>query len=330
MLGASAAPNAAAAAAATAIPLGPDGQPLSSFPPFGGRGCVPAPILLTGGSAAAAVAAAVGAQGQGGNSSSASSSSSSSSQPPPSSASDSHCDAIHKLHDPQCVHYRKPGTQTAAAAAAAQATHKSKKKSKHAKTEGGSPPPAAAPAGASSGAAAGLDDEPCACPRVIERPMRVYANREWERLFGYTQAELRLMVIKDGPKTSLSKSVEQPHSSSSANATSTHVGCSTRTLRSVAYSCVCVCVGLRPCCRMLVAGGLQAGFVRGLDAIMSGSNQSRFYTRIINKWSDNTTERRGESAKLAQPMQPHVSEGIRGTLFLLCLFLTLVVCACAG
>lgn len=39
-----------------------------------------------------------------------------------------------------------------------------------------------------------------------------------------------------------------------------------------------------PCCRLLVAGSLCSGFSRGLDAIVSGQNQTRFYTRIINKW----------------------------------------------
>ena len=28
--------------------------------------------------------------------------------------------------------------------------------------------------------------------------MLVHVNREWERLFGYTQAELRALLIKDG------------------------------------------------------------------------------------------------------------------------------------
>jgi len=46
---------------------------------------------------------------------------------------------------------------------------------------------------------------PCNCPRVIEREMLVYTNREWERLFGYTQAEMRTMVMKDGPKVVMHK-----------------------------------------------------------------------------------------------------------------------------
>ena len=35
---------------------------------------------------------------------------------------------------------------------------------------------------------------------------------------------------------------------------------------------------------MCVAGGLEEAFCRGIDAMMSGSNQTRSYTRIINKW----------------------------------------------
>jgi hypothetical protein len=52
----------------------------------------------------------------------------------------------------------------------------------------------------------------CGCPLVLEKPMRVYSNREWERLFGYSQAELRLMIIKDGSKTTMTKCVSPlPH-----------------------------------------------------------------------------------------------------------------------
>jgi hypothetical protein len=62
-------------------------------------------------------------------------------------------------------------------------------------------------AASSSGSSPSPSLCPCTCPRVLERPMMVLANREWERLFGYSQAELRTMVIRDGPKRLFAKSV---------------------------------------------------------------------------------------------------------------------------
>lgn len=43
----------------------------------------------------------------------------------------------------------------------------------------------------------------CTCGPFLDRPMCVHVNREWERLFGYKQAELRTLLIEHGGKAFL-------------------------------------------------------------------------------------------------------------------------------